>query len=162
MADDPQDPKNWSPLHQQVEAFNKIKELIEGPHQLIPESLLRRTLAEQYGCTPEEVTWQQIRFEVAGLLPYYPAIRVVPINPIAESDDSPDSEIVQEIDRRVKLLAEYKAATGSPSNRKIYEAKHSGIHKPEFYKWVNGTLSNDSATTKNFERFLRAKKPPIR
>jgi len=64
-------------------------------------------------------------------------------------------------DRRAKLLAEYKATTSNPSNKRIYEARNSGIHKPEFYEWCKGTLSDDSATTTNFERFLREKKPPI-
>lgn len=78
------DPKDWSPLHQQVEAFNKIRELITGPKQRIPESLVRRTLADQYGCKPEEITPKQINFEVAGLLRYYPAIELIPSEPIAE------------------------------------------------------------------------------
>jgi hypothetical protein len=64
--------------------------------------------------------------------------------------------------RRKALLEEYRSATGSPSNKRIYEAKNSGIYKPEFYEWVKGTLAADSATTVNFERFLREKKQPIR
>jgi hypothetical protein len=66
-----------------------------------------------------------------------------------------------EKDRRAKLLTEYKAATGSPSDYRIYKAKNSGIHKPEFYKWRNGQLSRASETTKAFEKFLQEKKPPI-
>jgi hypothetical protein len=65
-----------------------------------------------------------------------------------------------EIERRKKLLEEYKAAT-SASNKKIYEARNSGVHKPQFYEWINGELSAESATAQNFERFLVAKKPPI-
>jgi hypothetical protein len=72
------DPKDWSPLHAQVAAYKKIKELMEGPHEEIPEALVRRTLAQQFGIKPEEVTWKQIQFEVTGLLPYYPAITLVP------------------------------------------------------------------------------------
>ena len=157
--DDPNDPKNWTPLHCQVEAYNKIRELITGPKQRIPEALVRRTLADQYGCKPEEVTPKQINLEVAGLLRYYPAIELIPME--ALPDSTLESEgIASEIDRRAKLLGEYKEATGKPSNRKIYTAKRSGIYKPEFYKWVNGTLSSTSETAKNFERFLREKKPP--
>jgi len=63
--------------------------------------------------------------------------------------------------KRARQLAEYKAATGNPSNKKIYEARNSGIHKPEFYKWLRGDLPANSATCINFERFLREKKPPI-
>jgi hypothetical protein len=68
---------------------------------------------------------------------------------------------VDEVTRRSRLLADYKEATGNPSNRKIYTAKNSGIHKPEFFDWVNGELLNTSQTCINFERFLREKKPPI-
>ena len=67
----------------------------------------------------------------------------------------------EEIERRRKLLAEYKAATKNSSNKRIYEARNSGVHKPEFYQWLNGTLPTESATTISFERFLREKKPPI-
>jgi hypothetical protein len=66
-----------------------------------------------------------------------------------------------EIDRRAELLKNYKSATGNPSNMQIYQATLSGIHKPEFYEWLNGVLPIESATTQNFERFLAAKKRPI-
>jgi hypothetical protein len=66
-----------------------------------------------------------------------------------------------EIERRKKLLADYKAATGNPSSSRIYKARNSRIHKPEFYQWLNGGLSADSATTISFERFLQEKKPPL-
>jgi hypothetical protein len=68
-----------------------------------------------------------------------------------------------EITRRTSLLEDYRAdpGTGNPSNRSIYRAKDSGIHKPQFYEWRDGRLSRDSETSKNFERFLRDKKPPI-
>lgn len=65
-----------------------------------------------------------------------------------------------EVDRRKLLLEQYKSATKA-SNRKIYRAKNSGIHKPQFYDWLHGDLSVDSQTTVNFERFLKEKKAPI-
>jgi len=65
------------------------------------------------------------------------------------------------IDLRAALLSEYKKATGNPSNRRIYTAKNSGIHKPDFYAWLGGKLPTDSAMTINLESFLRLKKPPI-
>jgi hypothetical protein len=65
------------------------------------------------------------------------------------------------VDRRKRLLNEYKTATGKPSDKSIYEARNSGIYKPQFYEWRDGRLPDDSATTKNFERFLSEKKPPI-
>ncbi len=68
---------------------------------------------------------------------------------------------IDEISHRAILLAEYKQATGNPSNKAIYTAKNSGIHKPEFFNWVNGKLHNASQTCINFERFLREKKQPV-
>jgi hypothetical protein len=148
------DPRHWSPLHQKVEAYNQISILAGQLFQAVPEALVRQALAEQFGCTPEEVTLEQIRFQVSQLLPYYPAITVAP----SVSPELPTPEV----ERRAKLLTEYKAATKTESNRKIYEAKNSGIHKPEFYKWVKGVLPSSSATAINFERFLRENKPPAR
>lgn len=66
-----------------------------------------------------------------------------------------------EIIRRQQLLADYRLATGNPSNKKIYEARNSGIHKPQFYGWLKGELPATSQTAINFERFLSEKKPPI-
>jgi hypothetical protein len=65
------------------------------------------------------------------------------------------------VTRRKRLLVDYKEATNNPSNQKIYSAKNSGIHKPEFYDWVKGELPASSQTAINFERFLLEKKPPI-
>jgi hypothetical protein len=71
------------------------------------------------------------------------------------------SEREKLITARKQILGEYKAACGSVSNRSIYNARNSGIYKPQFSKWVNGLLPDSSATTINFERFLREKKQPI-
>jgi hypothetical protein len=73
--------------------------------------------------------------------------------------ESEKSSVVAE---RERILSEYKAATGNPSNKLIYEADNSPIHKPEFYDWVKGDLKAASATCINFERFLRDKQPPIK
>jgi len=70
---------------------------------------------------------------------------------------SPESSLVEQ---RKALLEAYKAKTGA-SNRKIYTARNSGIHKPQFSEWCNGILPNTSATTLNFERFLREQRPPV-
>jgi hypothetical protein len=67
----------------------------------------------------------------------------------------------REVTRRLHLLKEYKSAVDYASNKSIYEARNSGISKPEFYKWRKGKLPEDSKTSVNFERFLREKKPPV-
>jgi hypothetical protein len=91
------------------------------------------------------------------------AIRKTEIAVSAEPIPEPLNQIASdpEISRRCRLLAEYKAATKNVSNRQIYAAKNSGIHKPQFYEWLNGTLPSTSATAIAFERFLAAKKPPV-
>jgi hypothetical protein len=76
------------------------------------------------------------------------------IQPCAETEDD-------EIGRRRRLLEEYKAETGKPSNQRIYRAKNSGIHKPQFHEWLKGELPRTSQTCINFERFLHEKKSPI-
>ena len=158
------DPRNWSQIRQHYEAFKEIKKLITGPHETIPEALVRTAIAQQYLIKPEEVTWQQIRIAVADLLRDYPAITLIPTEQAPSqptSESTSDTAEKQETERRAKLLAEYKVTTKTPSNKRLYEARNSGIHKPEFYEWLNGTLPTDSATTITFERFLREKKPPI-
>jgi hypothetical protein len=90
-----------------------------------------------------------------------------PEEPSVTSDGTNEAAPEQPVDideiklRRGALLAEYKAATGNPSNRQLYQAKNSGIHKPQFYDWLKGKLPVVSATAKNFERFLSEKKQPI-
>ncbi len=76
--------------------------------------------------------------------------------------DDPDAVIEESvIADRAHMLADYKRATGDPSNKAIYESRNSGIYKPEFYKWLRGELESDSVTAINFEKFLRLKKRPI-
>jgi hypothetical protein len=82
-----------------------------------------------------------------------PAAVPAEINPGAEDPRT-------RAEQRDRLLAEYRAAVHC-SNKQIYEARNSGIHKPQFYQWVKGQLLPTSATSRNFERFLREKKPPI-
>jgi hypothetical protein len=87
----------------------------------------------------------------------YPPV-FVSADPVTASESKPvPAEDL--ITQRVALLEAYKGKTNT-SNRKIYESSNSGIHKPEFYKWLGGRLPNSSATTMNFERFLRGNRPP--
>lgn len=72
------DPKNGPPLLKQFEAFKSLEGLFTGPVEQIPEALIRRFVADRDGIPPEDVTQQQIQFEVTALLPYYPAITVTP------------------------------------------------------------------------------------
>ena len=78
---------------------------------------------------------------------------------VEDRDKNVGTEVA--VERRTELLLEYKTATGNPSNRSIYSARNSGIHKPQFYEWLKGDLPATSETCINFERFLREKNPPI-
>ena len=104
--------KNWSQLRQSVEAYKKIKELRSGPHEEIPEALVRRVLAQQYDIKPEEVTWKQIAFEVSGLLPYYPAIRVVPSAPGPAVEEKLEERIEREREKNDWLAFELAKREG--------------------------------------------------
>lgn len=67
-------------------------------------------------------------------------------------------DVADTVERRRQMLDAYTAATGERVKAKIYRA--ADVHKPEFYKWLHGTLSAASETTRRLERFLVAQKPP--
>ena len=71
-------PRNWSGLQQDLEAFRSLKEIRNQPAERIPEEFARNSIARMYGIKPEEVTSQQIKFEISRLLPFYHRIEVVP------------------------------------------------------------------------------------
>jgi hypothetical protein len=83
------------------------------------------------------------------------------IQQASEGEPQHEVSLPAEVARRKKQLEDYKTATGQPSNRSIYTAKNSGVHKPEFYAYLSGELPETSQMFKNFERFLRDKKKPI-
>jgi hypothetical protein len=140
--------------------------------QDIAEEAIQITLAcwANFNVSPRAESWaeilhsaivQHVGHPLRGQMPHMPVASVAQ-RPISTPSSSQSAEVHGgEVERRQKLLSEYKAATGNPSNKKIYEAKNSGIHKPEFYQWRAGRLSVDSRTTKTFEAFLRAKRRPI-
>ena len=70
-----------------------------------------------------------------------------PESDLKPQEDTTEARNETEIARRRKLLADYKAVTGNPSNKRIYEATNSGIYKPEFYKWLSAELSSTKFTT---------------
>ena len=76
------DPRNWPPLLQELEAFEAIKNLQAMPPKEISEAVVRNLIAGRLGIKPQEVPWQQIQLEVAGLLPYTgPRIKLVSSSP---------------------------------------------------------------------------------
>ena len=62
---------------------------------------------------------------------------------------------------RAELFADYKRRTGVRTKAAIYTAKNSGVHKAEFYEWLNGMLLDTSATARNLETFLRSDALPV-
>jgi hypothetical protein len=75
-------PKNWTQFRQQFEALKSMREIHDAPAERIPEDFARNAIARIYGIKPEDVTTEQIAFEVAGLLPAYPHIELIPSAPI--------------------------------------------------------------------------------
>ena len=66
------------------------------------------------------------------------------------------------VQQRLQLLKEYLEATGATEHA-IYGCAGPGTHschKPEFYKYKNGTLPSSSSMALSLERFLRNKIPP--
>jgi hypothetical protein len=92
------DPRNWSQFRQQYEAFRSIKEIVNEPAERITEEWVRNTVARINGVRPEEVTQQQIRFEISGLLsPTRRHIELVPTAPPQEPPpDAPAEESTME------------------------------------------------------------------
>ncbi|HLK18092.1 MAG TPA: hypothetical protein VKT81_04015 [Bryobacteraceae bacterium] len=131
----------------------KVEEWKEKVRALLERSLLARSRAVSAHL---EATMEHAREVLAEL--------EAPIQATQEISNKP-TEIqpatTDERARRAALLADYKLATKHPSNRKIYTARNSGIHKPEFYDWINAILPKTSQTCVNFERFLEEKKPPV-
>lgn len=79
------DPKTWPFLLQHLEASKAIKKLVTGPREVMSEAFVRDSIARHFGIRPEDVTRNQIRNAVADLLPYYPAVTVIPTEPIKDT-----------------------------------------------------------------------------
>jgi hypothetical protein len=83
------DPNNWSPFRAEFEVFKKLRDMKSLPHEQVPEAFVRDAISRRLGIKPEEVTWAQIRHEVTSLLPYYPAITVIPSAPVPQTTNPP-------------------------------------------------------------------------
>ncbi len=106
------DPKQWPYMVQQWEAHKSIKKTFAGPHEQIPEELLRALLSVQYGGRPEDVTFKQIQSALAELAGHYPSVEIVPSAPkhpsLARHESiliSPGSAIVEHWDIPIPELA---------------------------------------------------------
>ncbi len=97
------DPRNWTPLHQELEAIEAIKKLYAQPPKEISEALVRNLIAQREGIKPEDVPLKRIRFEVSGLLKHYgPTIKLVPqdARPLAESIRNDSSQSIDQSEPR--------------------------------------------------------------
>jgi hypothetical protein len=157
---------SWYPSSPQLAMW--LRNLADRIETRIIETSLRATL---YGTIEYHATKERMRAALQEALqhaiqkhlpqlddtPAGSGTRIPGSVPPPQSADAANETL---IDSRAKLLAEYKAATGNPSNYRIYNARNSRIHKPQFYQWRNGVLPRDSVTARHFEQFLRDKKPP--
>jgi lambda repressor-like predicted transcriptional regulator len=136
------DAKNWSPLRRQWEAYRQIKNLIAGPHEQIPEALVRRTIAEQYGVKPEEVTTKQIQFEVSGLLDAFPAITVVPS---AEDSQEPEGTQREQQSGRKDFVIPLLEAKGWSI---LDWANEAGVAHATAHDYLDGKTKKSYASTR--------------
>jgi hypothetical protein len=60
-------PRNWTPFHQQVAALDKLKEISAKPALRLSEEFVRSTLGRIHNMKPEDVPAEIINFELAGL-----------------------------------------------------------------------------------------------
>jgi hypothetical protein len=141
-------------LHEFMEARYQVK----APSPRVAPASLSQTFSP--ALTGEQIS----AFQRAGIDIASPVPLVVTLHNAAQANrtdvqtTSPNETVIE---RREKLLADYKLATGNPPDMQIYRASNSGIHKPQFYQWRDGRLPANSKITKRFEAFLRAKKRPI-
>lgn len=82
-------PRNWTPFHQQVAAFNKLKEISAEPALRLSEEFVRSTLGRIHNMKPEDVPAAIINFELAGLASFYKHVELVPST---KSEPAPVSE----------------------------------------------------------------------
>jgi hypothetical protein len=61
--------------------------------------------------------------------------------------------------RRRQLVHEWQAATGISTKTAIYKAPEVRVHRPDFYKWLNGELARQSAGAIRIEAFLQRRQP---
>jgi len=147
--------------------LNRVK--TQNPHVSHPKSRRIDDIAKVSGDFCERLYLQHVLANKIPLQPRPPKTATSVAKPIPNpariepqsQSETPWTIDVVEIDRRRKLFSEYKSATDEPSNLSIYTAKNSGVHKPEFYAYLNGELPATSEIFKNFERFLREKKKPL-
>ena len=163
------DPRNWSQLRQHWEAFKSIKKLQSEPPERIPEAVVREALGRQFGVKPEDVTWEQMRDEVSGLLKHYPAITIVPTDPHSSfaaeaTPQKTDSTITSGggPDCKARRMAEVAAFLGEcnkHSKTRIFK-RHiwlSAGHRKgrQFEHWQACDDEATEADNRNFPRILR-------
>lgn len=146
------DPQNRPPLFHEWEAFKAIKQTITGPHEEIPEGILRSILGRRYNVPPEHVTLEQIRFEVASLVPYYPAISVIPSNP------APSDPAATKTERKALSDAYFD---GFPEKVLVLDMCWAAKQRyREWMRWLGGTLKAGSKPDRAFRAVLTSGKRP--
>jgi hypothetical protein len=154
------DPKNWSQFRQQYEALKSIKEVRSEPAERISEEFARNTIARIRGIKPEEVTMEQIRFEISGLLPFYHHIELIPSAPKSESPPIPDTKPTDQAEtieltnrERIDRFILKMAQAGTKVKRKDIWLVAGYKDPTEFERFQRGDNRNQSAAS-TFNRVL--------
>lgn len=159
------DPKNWPPFRAEFEVFKKLRDMRSLPHEQVPEAFVRDAISRRLRIKPEEVTWKQIRHEVASLLDYYPAITLIPSTP-QESPPAPDVQADQvqfPSERKIdpRLLRDSYLANFPDEKIKIRDlCWAAGQHYREWKRWLAGELKDGSTPDLAFRRVLMSGKRP--
>ncbi len=156
------DPRNWSPLRANFEAFRVIKELQARPPERIPESLVRRTIADQLGIKPEDVTPSQVNFAVGSLGPAYGSIELIRDEPpIVEEIPPEDKQVATNMRIDPKTLRDSYLAK-FPDEKIIIRdlCWAAGQHYREWKRWLAGELKDGSTPDLAFRRILLSGKRP--
>jgi hypothetical protein len=73
------EPRTWPPIVQEWEFLKSIRERSAATHDRIPESDLRRIIAEQSGAKPDDVSEAQIEHAALELCRHYGSFLMIPL-----------------------------------------------------------------------------------
>jgi hypothetical protein len=73
------EPRTWPPVVQEWESLKSTRERSAGTHERIPESDLRRIIAEQSGAKPDDVSETQIDHAALELCRHYGSFLMIPL-----------------------------------------------------------------------------------
>jgi ribosome-binding protein aMBF1 (putative translation factor) len=133
------DPRNWSPLRQELEAIDAIKKLYAQPPKEVSEAVVRSLIARREGVKPEDVPLEQIVFEVSGLLKHYgPKIELVSQDaaPLPEPTSDGSSQPVHPVEPEVHDLLTLKTALDGQDAILLESLRSNALYQVPRPQWL--------------------------